>query len=99
MSGCSLNEMVSFLVPQLILALCGCCATVKTLQPGDDMTNYLATFYDADDNMTALVFESNHKAGGFGVALRDDDSGSIIGASFHGFQSLNAAIAKAKELI
>ena len=63
------------------------------------MSNYLATFHDADDNMTALVFESNHKAGGFGVALRDDDSGSVVGTSFHGFQSLDAAIAKAKELI
>lgn len=61
--------------------------------------DYLATFHDAEDNMTALVFESGNKAGGYAVALRDDDSDSVVGTTFHGFQSLDAAIAKAKELI
>lgn len=61
--------------------------------------NYLATFHNADDNMTAVVFESNHKAGGFGVALRDDDSGDFTPISFHGFKTLDAAITKAKEVL
>ena len=61
--------------------------------------DYIATFHDAEDNMTALVFESQHKVGGYAVALRDDDSGALVGHTFHGFKSLDAAIAKAKELI
>lgn len=60
---------------------------------------YLATFHNADDNMTALVYASNHAAGGYAVALRDDDSGNCVGFSVHGFQTLEAAIAKAQEVL
>lgn len=63
------------------------------------MTTYLATFHNDDDNMTAVVFESNHKAGGYGVALRDDDSGNFATASFHGIATIEAAKAKAQELV
>jgi len=63
------------------------------------MTTYLATFHNEEDNMTAVVFESNHKEGGYGVALRDDDSGNFAPSSFHGFKSIEAAIAKAKEIL
>ncbi len=63
------------------------------------MNAYLATFHNDEDNMTAVVFESNHKAGGYGVALRDDDSGNFTPASFHGFKTLEAAFAKAKEVL
>ena len=60
---------------------------------------YAATFHNDDDNMTSLVFVSNHKAGGYGVALRDDDSGLVVGTSFHGFQTLELAIVKAQEVL
>ena len=60
---------------------------------------YAATFRDDDDNMTSLVFVSNHKADGYGVALRDDDSGLAVGILFHGFQTLESAIAKAKKVL
>ncbi len=61
--------------------------------------DYLAAFHDDNTNMTALVFVSNHKAGGFGVALRDDDSGEFVPASFHGFKTIEAASAKAESLL
>jgi len=63
------------------------------------MTTYLATFHNEEDNMTAVVLESNHKAGGYAVAVRDDDSGNFLPASFHGFKSIEAAIAKAKAIL
>lgn len=62
------------------------------------MTNYIATFHNDEDNMTAVVFESGHKAGGFAVALRDDDSGNIA-TSIHGFKTIEAAITKAQEVL
>lgn len=59
--------------------------------------DYLATFHDAEDNMTALVYASGH--GGFAVALRDDDSGNIVPSITVRIPTLEAAIAKAKELL
>ena len=63
------------------------------------MTKYLASFHDADTNMTALVFVSGNKAGGFGVALRDDDSGEMVSPTFHGFKTIEAATAKAQAVL
>lgn len=59
--------------------------------------NYLATFHDDETNMTSLVYESDR--GGYAVALRDDDSGKMVPCSIHGIQTLEAAIAKAKEAL
>lgn len=63
------------------------------------MTAYLATFHNNEDNMTSVVFESNHKAGGYGVAIRDDDSGNFAPVSHHGFKTFEAAVSKAKEIL
>lgn len=63
------------------------------------MTTILASFHDSVDNMTAMVFQSSQAAGGFGVSLRDDDSGEMVGVSFHGFQTFEAAITKAQSII
>jgi hypothetical protein len=62
------------------------------------MTEHIAEVHNAEDNMTAVVFKSNHKAGGYGVALRDDDSGLFVGLSFHGFKTVDAAMVKASEV-
>lgn len=59
---------------------------------------YLATIRDAETNMKAIVFASNHKAGGFGVALIDEDAAETV-VSFHGFQTIAAAIVKAKAIL
>ena len=61
------------------------------------MTAYLHQFTNAADGVTAMVFVSNHKAGGFGVSLRDDDAGEFVGVSHHGL-TLEAAIAKAQAI-
>ena len=61
------------------------------------MTNIIATFTNANDGMTAFVVESH--GGGFGVSLRDDDSGEFAGFSIHGIKDLGDAIAKAKEAV
>jgi hypothetical protein len=61
--------------------------------------NYIATFHNDEDNVTALVFKRGELGGhdcGFGVALRDDDAGQLVG-SIRVFKTLDAAIAKAKE--
>lgn len=63
------------------------------------MTNILAQFTNEDDAMTAFVVESNHSAGGFAVSIRDDDSGEFLPMSFHGIQSYDAAIAKARSVV
>ena len=63
------------------------------------MTNHLASFHDDATNMTALVFVSTHKSGGFGVALRDDDSGETVSPTFHGFKTIEEAAAKAQDVL
>jgi hypothetical protein len=62
------------------------------------MTTYLVTFHNETENMSALVYESNRKQGGFAVALRDDDSGQILAITFHGFRTVEEASAKAKAI-
>ena len=61
------------------------------------MTNIITQFTNPSDAMTAFVIESY--LGGYGVSLRDDDSGEFVGLSFHGIKSLDAAIAKAQEVV
>lgn len=58
---------------------------------------YVATFHDDDTNMSALVYLSDH--GGYAVALRDDDSGQIVPSIAVRIPTLEAAIAKAKEVL
>jgi len=57
----------------------------------------IAQFTNHDDAMTAFVVESF--LGGYGVSLRDDDSGEFVGFAIHGIKSLGTAIAKAKEVL
>jgi len=47
-------------------------------------TEIIATYTDTRDNLTAFVFESNLKCGGYGVSLRDNDSGEFVPGSIHG---------------
>jgi hypothetical protein len=61
------------------------------------MTTILHTFTNSENGISSFVFESHF--GGFGVSLRDDDAGEFVGASIHGFKTVDAAIAKAKEII
>ena len=57
----------------------------------------LASFTNTADNMTSFVVESAR--GGYGVSIRDDDSGEFVGFAIHGIKSLDSAIAKAKEIL
>ena len=61
------------------------------------MTDALASFTNTADGVTSFVFK-NVKSG-FNVTLRDDDSGEFVGAAICGIKNLDAAIAKAKEII
>ena len=63
------------------------------------MTNILHTFTNKEDGVSSFVFVSNLGAGGFGVSLRDDDSGDFVPMSFHGFKTEEAAISKAREVL
>ena len=61
------------------------------------MTQILRTFTNAGIGITAFVFVSEHKAGGFGVSLRDDDAEEMFPLTHHGIESLDAAIAQAMQ--
>lgn len=63
------------------------------------MTKILHTFTNQEAGMSAFVFKSAHKVGGFGVSVRDDESGLYLDVSFHGFKTLELAIAKAQEVL
>jgi hypothetical protein len=59
---------------------------------------YYYTCHNDDDNMTGIVYASNIGGkGGYAAALRDDDSGKLVG-SYHGYPFLQQAIDKAKFL-
>ena len=60
---------------------------------------YEATFHNDEYNMTSVVFLSQHKTGGFGVGLRDDDSGLMVGMTIHGIKTIALAIETAKHLV
>lgn len=60
------------------------------------MTKVLHEITNAADGMTACVVESS--GGGFGVSLRDDDSGLFAPVAIHGIKTIEAAIAKAQEI-
>ena len=62
---------------------------------------YLATFHNTDDNVTGLVFrrgELNVKGGAYAAALRDDDSGHIVGC-ISILPTLDKAIDKARGFV
>jgi hypothetical protein len=58
---------------------------------------YYYTCHNDEDNVTGLVYTSNVGKGGYAAALRDDDSGKLVG-SYHGYPFLQQAIDKAKFL-
>ena len=62
------------------------------------MNEILATFAYDDTGMIAVVFESTHAAGGFGVSLRDADADMTV-ASVHGFATFEAACEKAASYV
>lgn len=57
----------------------------------------LAQFTNTETGMTALVY-ANTKAG-FNVVVRDDDAGEMLPFAILGFKSLEAATAKAREVL
>ena len=61
------------------------------------MTNILLTFHNDELAMTSFVVESF--LGGYGVSLRDDDSGEFVSESKHGIKSIDAAVVYAKSLV
>ena len=61
------------------------------------MTNILHTFHDEDTNMTSFVVESF--LGGYGVTVRDDDSGQFVSESTHGIKSIEDAVTLAKSVV
>lgn len=62
------------------------------------MNATIETIRNDETGMKAIVFASNHKAGGYGISLIDEDAGETV-VSIHGFQSVDAAIVKAKSLL
>ena len=59
------------------------------------MANILHTF--TNDGLTTFVFESSF--GGYGVSMRDDDSGEFVNCSHHGIATIEQAIAEAKNAV
>ena len=57
----------------------------------------LHAFTSTEDCITSYVFESSF--GGFGVSLKDDESGEMVGCSVHGIKTLEEAIKKAKKAV
>lgn len=61
------------------------------------MQTPIAQFTNSETGMTSFVF-ANSKAG-FNVTLRDDDSGEFVPASICGISTIEAATAKAQEVV
>ena len=57
----------------------------------------LHAFTSTEDCITSYVFESS--LGGFGVSLKDDETGEMVGCSIHGIKTIEEAIKKAKEAV
>jgi len=68
---------------------------IKRAKGENKMVEIISRITNNETAMSAIIFLSGHKAGGYGVSLIDDDSGMSAG-SYHGFQSMDAAISKAK---
>lgn len=61
------------------------------------MTTVISQHTNNDTNMTGFVFISTLRPGTFGASLKDEDSGEFLG-SFHGYETIEKAEAKAKFL-
>lgn len=59
----------------------------------------IATFRNDEDQMESYVVTSTRPSGGYNVTLRDLDSGEMIPWAQVGIQSLEDAIARAKEIV
>lgn len=53
-------------------------------------------FHNGETNMTAFVFKAER---GFGVCLRDDDSGMYLPTTWTGYKTVDAANVKADSLV
>ena len=61
------------------------------------LNDILHSYTSTTDCITAYVFESSF--GGFGVSLKDDDSGEFVSCSIHGIKTLEEAIKRAKSYV
>ena len=61
------------------------------------LNDILHSYTSTTDCITAYVFESSF--GGFGVSLKDDDSGEFVGCAIHGIKTIEEAIKRAKSYV